>query len=504
MDRDQATADGSTEHRFLRRWRGRDNAGGGQHDGNGSELEGSTAANIPNLGFHPATFKPKASFHDVSAPEGSPGQPVYGVSMSAEAIADIVRIGWPGATAHSITPLEAGKSFNNKIYFVTLRHRSPGGDQEAEKEAQEAVLKVNGTIYDGDKVQNEVACLRLLEMYCPDVPAPRVLAWSEAGVSATFVSPTHHDAETKALERDIDGEGQRRAGWILTSRLPGKPVASPEELDDAALAGLATQLAGLVARWRRCIPAQAYCGNLQIRKAAILPSGGGIALDRPCGPGIPGLAIRGILVEELKLTAPIARMHDYYGLKLDNKLRLLASSDTLARNRHLLGPLRTFRSEHLPKLRFTDMFAQSATPTEDTDTDTDTFLFTHYDLFPRNILVEGSPPRVTGIVDWEFSGFFPPVDEFLDDWLDGDWPEPFYTAFLQSLEESGVATPAGSVRGESSWQLAYWLERTIESAAPWWLPGNLNADQVDKALETAESVVGQMLRNLGCVCDVAT
>ncbi|PTB41733.1 uncharacterized protein TrAFT101_009653 [Trichoderma asperellum] len=82
----------------------------------------------------------------------------------------------------------------------------------------------------------------------------------------------------------------------------------------------------------------------------------------------------------------------------------------------------------------------------------DTFQFTHYDLFPRNILVTGSPPRITGIVDWEFPGFFPPVDEFLDDWLDGgDWPKEFYVAYLKRLEENGVATPAKSVRGDG-WQ----------------------------------------------------
>lgn len=442
------------------------------------DVDSSDAAHA-NDGFNPATFKPKASFHDASLPGDAPGHPVYGVSLSPETIETMIGTGWPNSKVESIKPLEAGKSFNNKIYFLTIRHPELG--------LQDAVLKVNGTLYDGDKVQNEVACLRLLELYCPEVPAPRVMAWSEAGSHATFISPNH--AETKAL-----GEGSvgNTVGWILTSRLPGKPV-TVADLDDAAVASLATQLADIVASWRQHIPFQKHGGSLQIRSAGA-NNDEGIALDRPCGPGIPDLAIRGILVEEMKLNEPIARIHDYYRLKLDNKMQLLESVDILARNRHLLGSLRKLRDERLPEFSFSEIFTQMGTPE-------DAFLFTHYDLFPRNILVSGeSPPKVTGIVDWEFSGFFAPLDEFLEDWLDaGDWPEPFYTTFLKALEEKGVATPAGGVRGDA-WHVAYWLERAIESAAPWWLlPGSLSAEQNEKALEKAESVVKEMLGNLGVV-----
>lgn len=467
----------------LRRWR--------QGDAIKHVDSSDTAAS-----FNAATFKPKASFHDASLPGDAPGQPVHGVSMSSEAIQNMLDTGWPGCKLESIQPLEAGGSFNNKIYFLKMWHPDATGALGV----RDAVLKVNGTLYDGDKVQNEVACLRLLEMYCPEVPAPRVVAWSEAGVHATFLSPSH--AETKALEGASLTPGdsdENRVGWILTSRVPGKPVALADLNDGALLASLATQLADMVSSWRQGIPPQKHGGSVIFRGPAQVgttndddDNDGGIALDRSCGPGIPDLAIRGILVEELKLAAPITRIHDYYRLKLDNKLQQLESSGTFTRNRHLLGPLRRLCNERLPELSFADMFAQTGTPA-------DTFLFTHYDLFPRNILVSGSPPRVTGIVDWEFSGFFPPMDEFLEDWLDGDWPEAFYTTFLTRLEEKGVATPAKCVKGDP-WQMAYWLERVIESAAPWWLlTGSLTPDQTDKALEKAEAIVWEMLGNLGVV-----
>ncbi|KAE9366529.1 hypothetical protein N431DRAFT_384383 [Stipitochalara longipes BDJ] len=408
--------------------------------------------------------------------------------MSPEAISDIVSSGWPGSRVKSVKPLTVGQSFNNKVYFLKIQH----SDEGSALGEQDAVLKISGTIYDGDKVQNEVACLRLLETYCPHLPVPRALAWSEAGVSATFVTSNH--AETKLLGTSLSPEAvKENNGWILTSTLPGEPVV-PTALDEATLADLATQLADMVASWRHSVPTQKHCGNLQIRGEAQGKAGGtagGIVLDRPCGPGIPDLAIRGILVEELKLSTPIAHMQDYYRVKLENKLKLLESSNAYARNHHLLGSLRTFCREHLPKFDFAEMFKQTSTPT-------DTFLFTHYDMFPRNILVSGNPPRVTGIVDFEFSGFFPPMDEFIDDWVDGDWPEAFYTTYLERLEENGVATPAKGVKGDA-WHVAYWLEKIIENTAPWWVPGDLDADQIERALENAESVIREMLGKLGVI-----
>ncbi|KAK0725954.1 kinase-like domain-containing protein [Lasiosphaeris hirsuta] len=409
---------------------------------------------------------------DTADPGVTPSHPAYGVSLSPEVIRDIVSSGWPGSTVESIKPLGAGTSFNNKIYFLKMHH----ADERVAFGWKDAVLKVNGTIYDGDKVQNEVACLRLLEMYCPDLPIPRVLAWSETGASATFVSSTH--AETKVLGETLPPDTAKRTeGWILTSRVPGSPVA-PAELDAAALASLATQTADIVATWRQAIPPQPHCGSIQIRSG---PTTNGITLTKPLGPGIPALAIQGLLVEELKLASPITNLHEYYTLKLQNKLNLLSTAPAYASNRHLLDPLREFLTV-LPTLSFATLPS--------------TFCFTHYDLYPRNILVSGT--QITGIVDWEFSGFFPAVDEFLDDWVDGDWPEEFYTTFLGRLEEQGVPTPRGSVDGDG-WSTAYWVEKIVESAAPWWLPGDLDAEMVERGLRNAEGVVKQGLTRFGVV-----
>jgi aminoglycoside phosphotransferase (APT) family kinase protein len=70
--------------------------------------------------------------------------------------------------------------------------------------------------------------------------------------------------------------------------------------------------------------------------------------------------------------------------------------------------------------------------------------FTHYDFSPRNILVsQGSPRLVTGILDFEFAGFFPNEEEFTNNAIanNQDWPEAAYRVLLEELEKLGERTP---------------------------------------------------------------
>ena len=123
------------------------------------------------------------------------------------------------------------------------------------------------------------------------------------------------------------------------------------------------------------------------------------------------------------------------------------------------------------------------------------FVFTHFDLSPRNVLVSGTPPRVTGLVDFEFSGFFPEVDEFVNDYVDngGDWPSAAYEAYLGRLAELGVNTPAHGI-DEAVWKQAHWFGQMIEHIAPWWLPGDKGEEGLRGALQESASVVEEMLK----------
>ncbi|KAM3548903.1 hypothetical protein MY1884_008979 [Beauveria asiatica] len=161
-----------------------------------------------------------------------------------------------------------------------------------------------------------------------------------------------------------------------------------------------------------------------------------------CGPQPHHLVVRGILVDELRIATPISSVTQQYTLKLEKKLEQLESSQTYAQHRYL--------APRIPGR----------------------FVFTHYDLSPRNILVTGSPPQISGIVDFEFAGFFAPVEEFLNDAVgnEGDWPDTQYKEYLAELEAKGTRTPAAGISA-LVWETARCLERVADNIAPWWLPG---------------------------------
>ena len=120
-------------------------------------------------------------------------------------------------------------------------------------------MKVNGRFFGANKIQNEVSCLLLLQRYCPSIPSPRPLAWSEDGHVATFT--ILHKSESCLLEAPLGVEEIEHGGWILMSHIPGIPVPV-SDLNDETLASLGGQLGDLVAHMRQDIPAQERCGNV--------------------------------------------------------------------------------------------------------------------------------------------------------------------------------------------------------------------------------------------------
>src|SRR5688500_7095632 len=119
---------------------------------------------------------------EATRPPTPPHHPIYGVHMSPGAIRLIVASTHPHAELSSVRQLQAGESFNNRIYFLGLEQHGASGYRG------DLVLKVMGRFWGAEKVQNEAACLWLLESHCPDVPSPRIVAWSETGEEAVVVS----------------------------------------------------------------------------------------------------------------------------------------------------------------------------------------------------------------------------------------------------------------------------------------------------------------------------
>ncbi|KAF9773227.1 hypothetical protein IL306_009000 [Fusarium sp. DS 682] len=247
---------------------------------------------------------------------------------------------------------------------------------------------------------------------------------------------------------------------------------------------LARQLADHVTNWRQNIPPQMYAGNLCFQNMDDLISWPDITLSSLGGLEKAQFIIRGMLGEGLHCQNGIASPAEYYKLRLDNKLKTLENDEMFAPNRGLVDSLKAFIQKVLPTV--------NAIKSED-----ESFVFTHYDLSPRNILVSGQPLQITGIVDFEFSGFFPTLDEFLSDCIanSGDWPKDMYEVYLKRLESSGIPTPLEGIE-KTHWEQMSLLEELVEKIAPWWLPGEYQGEQLADELKKVKVRVEEILAKL--------
>ncbi|KAK5993043.1 hypothetical protein PT974_06470 [Cladobotryum mycophilum] len=424
-----------------------------------------------------------------------PHQPTYGVHMSHSTIGSIVKHGFPSSKLISINQLPIGKSYNNRIYFLKLSHSGkviPSTSDLASYEELELVLKVNGRFFGANKIENEVVSLRLLEAYCPDTPTPKVYARSGDGKNATFVSPDGNMKAVITILPSNDGmKEQSHSGWILMSRVPGDPIANLD-LDEASMVNNMRQLADMATSWRLHIPPQRHCGNSCLRNEENKDQPADIHLQTFHGSSGTEVLVRGVLMDELTSQTPIPSLADYYRLRLEKKLDELQTSDVYAPNRSLAVLVRSFITDSLPRLGLDEAFERAGFKQHK-------FVFTHYDLSPRNVLVSGQPPQITGVVDFEFSGFFSPIEEFLNDSVgnDGDWPKAAYDAYLERLEQNGIATPGTGV-DRKLWERGLSVENLVGNIAPWWLPGDREGEQLEEELKRVRQVVQSEIEKLKC------
>ncbi|KAK0624060.1 hypothetical protein B0T14DRAFT_517481 [Immersiella caudata] len=413
-------------------------------------------------------------------PGTPPHHPIFGIKLPISHIEAIFAAIYPHRKLLSVSQLPSGNSFNNRIYFLSVARSTTS--------PLELVLKVNGRFFGSDKIQNEVSSLRILEQYCPDLPVPRIIAWSEIGHTITMPSSDEDYGTCQQVPIPIEEVGY--PGWILMTRVPGEPISSLT-LDAPAMTSLGTQLADMVASWRRKIPHTSNCGNLLFSSSSLAdPVDIDLAHEdaRPSGP-IDAFIVRGLLGDGIPPGNPISSTLDLYRIRLQHKVHELSQNDIYAPNRDLAPEISDLITKNtLPKLF-------PAGP------DSDSFIFTHFDLSPRNTLVSSHgnhPPKITGLIDFEFSGFFPPSDEFVNDYVDngGDWPEEIYAAYLSRLEELEMPTPRKGMP-ERVWMVQHRLGVLMDNIAPWWLPGGFDEEEVEGKLRECREVVRITLKELG-------
>lgn len=269
----------------------------------------------------------------MSRPQTPPHEPRYNVHVAPTTISQLIRTAFPNIELVSSFELTSHKGYNNRLYLLTVRRR--GGPscvfRDTNAAERELVLKANGRFFLADKVQNEVGCLQVLGQYCPAIPTPVVFAWSEEGHDVCLASPAGSETKNVALAIP-DGEKQH-GGWILMSRLPGAPL-SVCDLDEVSRLDIMRQLAGVTASWRTDIPAQMFIGNVQFHQP-VHASEPDFVIVKNSGPRPQNLVVRGMLVDELRITTPITSVTEQYTRKLEQKLTLLETSDTYRPNRHL-------------------------------------------------------------------------------------------------------------------------------------------------------------------------
>jgi hypothetical protein len=321
--------------------------------------------------------------------------------------------------------------------------------------------------------------------------------------------------------------------WILMTRLPGEPI------DTARLDAAGARRSRAAARVSRLALAHAHPRAavlweppLPVTRTTKWTTARRHQAPWECaarhGAGGVGAAhARQTACSATTSAEPAAwpRCNHYYKLRLEDKERQLETKAAYAPNRDLAGAVRGFVARDLVRLPgFSAGSAAGAAVHVDLSfAEEDArggaaaaqdaggggggpFVFTHYDLSPRNVLVSAgaaaTAPTITGIVDFEFAGFFSPLEEFVNDQVnnDGDWPPAVYQAYLE-LARNGVATPLMGVgtkqakdeEGAEIWRLTIVVEKLLQCIAPWWLPGGRESEALKEELDKARAIVLETL-----------
>jgi hypothetical protein len=300
-------------------------------------------------------LSPAFNMTSLARPHTPPHHPIYGVSLSTNYIERLIAVVFSHYKLSSISTLPSGRSFNNRIYFVTVRPlrrtlaSDPGPSESPplreRPEDQELVLKVNCRFFGTEKIQNGVSCLKLAEIYCLSVHTPKAIAWSEDGntIHLSNTSPTAVlNCEAVGIGLNSEGEAIHHPGWILMTRLPGETL-SAVELIAKQMASVGAQLAEMIASMRSSIPATHLCGNLLLHQPRFSADEPDIEVVFEQGGidssgGGTGMMIRGLLGDGILSSEPIATELELHTTRLRAKLNLLETEEVYARQTEYWPP----------------------------------------------------------------------------------------------------------------------------------------------------------------------
>jgi Phosphotransferase enzyme family len=227
--------------------------------------------------------------------------------------------------------------------------------------------------------------------------------------------------------------------WILMTRLPGQ-ILQPSQIEPHQADSIMKQLAGYVSQWRNIPAPTQHIGNLRFiglgREHLMSGDGKSTFLSSK------EIAVHGLIFGSA--ASAVRSPEEYYTTKLCNEVAILKDNDNYTPNRATIVPLtEELLHDNLPN---TTLFHRNHNHSPIS-------IFTHYDLSPRNILISlpnSSAAQISGIVDFEFSGFFPAEEEFANTYIagEGDWPLHAWTSLIEHLEARNVEFPAANGGGK--------------------------------------------------------
>lgn len=399
-------------------------------------------------------------------------QTLHGGRISVADIKAIVTHALPESSGNIVVHSEGLPSSNNHLYAVSCG--TP---------VKNYILKVNGQYFDGAKAEHESGVLLLNETYCPTVPVPRAVAWSTGGNCLL-----RRQEDGTLIKAHIEELRSHLPGWLLMTRLAGKPL-NIAKLTPAQKTSIIDQLVRITLCWRRNIPWSAWAGDLSFE-----PHRSKNSPYRPASrTSLPDIHIYGIQGMGKGRAPPMGTMLEYWQINLRCLTDELEIENNLAPNRKSLAMLKDCIDNTLPQL---SILKQNQTHE---------FVFTHVDFGPHNVLVSDYYPSViTGVVDFEFGGFFPTWSQFFayvtNDALlneegnqNPDWPAEMYTKYIRSLAEQGVATPYGH-EASREWKELANLMRLEMNIAPRWMVRAQNVEPA--ALQKASAAIEMAVERL--------
>jgi hypothetical protein len=404
-----------------------------------------------------------------------PHLPTYQVHLSEQRIKTIIHTTFPDLKVTQVQQLESGQSYNNRIYFIdTLNQKPPQGGAPAPKGL---VLKLAGHFFNHRKIENELGCLLLLKKYCPEIPVPEVLAWSCDGRTIDTLDGRHIQAPENQFFSDHP--------WTLISRLPGRSL-TVADLDSDQGGAILKRLAGHVVSWRTNVPEMHGWGHLRLRSAE--------GMEQHSN-SIPGLLPERLFCVETSL------FHSFTWPTTGQYLPTSAA-DQLA------------RLEKEPQFKWTwEAFGKTWKEWVDKDlaqyalAETEVSKLTHFDFSPRNVLVSDvdGALSVTGVLDFEFAGFFPPTEEFVNAIVrqETDWEGRHWDTIMREMANLGQKVPPtpgvpdDACFDEVEWRRLCLIVKIIDRMAPWEvMAGKFADEELRRELEDAAKTVNEGIREL--------